>query len=97
MEGKLLNAPEDISRAFETMFFGGEHLKKQKVNDATQQQVEANLNQPHDDPEHDIEVFHDEITIDETKSALLKSTNTKSFDIDGLHVTLIKKLGNFFC
>ena len=22
MEGKLLNAPEDISRAFETMFFG---------------------------------------------------------------------------
>ena len=92
-EERLLYAPEEISKEFETMFFGGEHLKKQSFNDATQLQVEDKINQPHDDPEHDNGVFHDEITYDELKNAILKSSNTKFFDIDGLHVTMIKILG----
>ena len=92
-EGRLLYAPEEISKEFETTFFGGEHLKKQIFNDATQLQVEAKINQPHDGPEHDIEVIYDEITFDELKNAILKSSNTKSFDIDGLHLTMIKNLG----
>ena len=91
-EGRLLYAPEQISKEFETTFFRGEHLKKQIFNDATQLQVEAKINQTHDGPEHDIEVFHDEITFDELKNAILKSSNTKSFDIDGLHLTMIKNL-----
>ena len=33
----------------ETMFFGGEHLKKQSFNDATQLQVEVKVNEPHHD------------------------------------------------
>ena len=70
-----------------------EHLKKEIFNDATQLQVEAKMNQPHHGPEHDIEVFHDEVTFDELKNAILKSSNTKSFDIDGLHLTMIKILG----
>ena len=78
-ERRLLYAPEEISKEFETTFFGGEHLKKQIFNDATQLQVEAKINQPHDCPEHDIEVFHDEITFDELKNAISKSSNTKSF------------------
>ena len=86
-------APEGIGKEFETTFFGGEHLKKQIFNDATQLQVEAKINQQHDGPEHEIEVFHDEITFDELKNAILKSSNTKSFDIDGLHLTMIKHLG----
>ena len=93
-EGRLLYAPEEISKEFETTFFGGEHLKQQIFNDATQLQVEAKINQPHDGPEHDIELFHDEITFDELKNAILKSSNTKSFDIDGLHLTMIKNLGS---
>ena len=44
-EGRLLYAPEEISKEFETTFFGGEHLKKQIFNDATQLQVEAKINQ----------------------------------------------------
>ena len=92
-EGRLLYAPEEISKEFETTFFGGEHLKKQIINNATQLQVEAKINEPPDGPEHDIEVFHDEITFDELKNAILKSSNTKSFDIDGLHLTMIKNLG----
>ena len=92
-EGRLLYAPEEISNEFETIFFGGEHLKKQIFNNATQLQVEAKINQTHDGPEHDIEVFHDEITFDELRNAILKSSNTKSFDIDGLHLTMIKNLG----
>ena len=91
-EGRLLNAPEPISEKFETTFFGGEHLKKQIFNDSTQLQVEAKINQLHDNPELDNEVFH-EITINELKNAVLKSSNRKSFDIDGLHVTMIKNLG----
>ena len=75
------------------MFFRGEHLKKEIFNDATQLQVGAKLNQLHDGPEHDIEVFHDEITFDELKNAILKSSITKPFDIDGLHLTMIKNLG----
>ena len=63
------------------------------MNDATQLQVEAKINQPHDDPEHENEVFHDEISIDELKNAILKSSNLKSFDVDGRHVTMIKNLG----
>ena len=39
-EGRLLYAPEKISKEFETTFFG-EHLKKQIFNDATQLQVEC--------------------------------------------------------
>ena len=35
-EGRLLYAPEEISKEFETTFFGEEHLKKQIFNDATQ-------------------------------------------------------------
>ena len=92
-EGRLLYAPEEISKEFETTFFGGEQLKKQIFNDATKLQVEAKINQPHDGPEHDFEVFHDEITFDELKNAILKSSNTISFDIDGLHLTMIKNLG----
>ena len=92
-EGRLLYAPEEISKEFETTFFGGEHLKQQIFNDAIQLQVQAKINQPHDGPEHDIELFHDEITFDEMKNAILKSSNTKSFDIDGLHLTMIKNLG----
>ena len=92
-ERRLLYAPEQISNEFETRFFGGEHLKKQIFNIATQLQVEVKINQPLDGPEHDIEVFHDEITFDELKNAILKSSNTKSFDIDGLHLTMIKNLG----
>ena len=49
-EGRLLYAPEEISKEFETTFFGGEHLKKQILNDATQLQVEAKINQTHDGP-----------------------------------------------
>ena len=75
------------------MFFGGEHVKKQIINDATQLQVEVKINQPHDDPEHGNEVLQDEITFDELKNAILKSNNTESFGIDCLHVTMIKKLG----
>ena len=92
-EKRLLYAPEEISKEFETTFFGGEHLKKQIFNDATQLQVEAKINQHYDGAEHDLEVFHDEITFDELKNAILKSSNTKSFDIDGLHLTMIKNLG----
>ena len=92
-EERLLYSPEEISKEFETTFFGGEHMKKQIFNDATQLQVEVKVNQPHDDPEHDIEVFHDKITFVELKNAILKSSNTKSFDIDGLHLTMIKNLG----
>ena len=62
--GRLLYPPEEISKEFETTFFG-EDLKKQIFNDTTQLQVEDKINQPHDDPEHDNEVYHDEITFDE--------------------------------
>ena len=49
-----------LAKNSKTTFFGEEHLKKQTFNDATQLQVETKINQPRDDPEHDIEVFHDE-------------------------------------
>ena len=91
-EGRLSYAPEEINKKFETTFFGGEHLKKQMSNDAAQLQVEEKIKQLHDDLEHDNEVFHDKFTFDELKIAILKSSNTKSFDIDGLHVTMIKNL-----
>ena len=78
----LSYAPEEISKEIETTFF-----------DATQQQEEDKMNQPHGDHEHDTEVFHDEIIFDEVKNANLKSSNTKSFEIDGLHVTMMKNLG----
>ena len=58
-EGRLLYAPEENNKKFEITFFGGEHLKKQIFNDATQLQVEAKRNQPYDGPEHGIEIFHD--------------------------------------
>ena len=35
-EMRLLYAPEEISKEFETTFFGGEHLKKHIFNAATQ-------------------------------------------------------------
>ena len=92
-EGTLLYAPEEISKEFETTFFRGEHLKKRSFNDTTQLQTEAKINQPHDGPEQNIEVFHDETTFDELKNAILKSSNIKSFDIDGLLLTMIKNLG----
>ena len=40
------------------------------------------LHDNHDEMKHD---NHDEITFDELKNAIFKSSNTKSFDIDGLH------------
>ena len=92
-EGRQLYAPEEISKEFETTFFGGDYLKKHILNDATQLQVEDRINQPRDDPEHDNEVFYDEVTFDELKNAILKSGNTKFFDIDGLHVTM-KEFGH---
>ena len=73
-EGRLLYAPEEISKEFKTTFFGGEHPKKQSFNDATQLQVEDKTSQPHCDPEIDNEVFHDEITFDELKNLSLKKT-----------------------
>ena len=98
-EGRLLYAQEEISKEFETRFFGGEHLKKQVFIDATQQRVEAKIYQAHDDTEHDNDVLRDGISIDEMKNDNLKPSNTKSFDIDGLHVTMIKNSGTwaFLC
>ena len=46
------------------------------------------MNQPHNDPQHDNEVFQNE-----WKNAILKSSNTESFDIDCLSVTTEKNLG----
>ena len=66
-------------------------MKKQSFNDAIQH---PKINQPHDDPEHESERFQDEFTTDELKNAILKSSNNKSSDIDGLHVTMIKNLGD---
>ena len=34
------------------------------------------------------------MTIDELKNAILKSSHTKCFDIDGRNVTMIENLGN---
>ena len=48
-----------------------ESLKLRFSQDATQLQVEAELNQSHDDLEHDNEVFENEMTIDELKNLLL--------------------------
>ena len=45
------------------------------------------------DPEHDDDVFQNEITINDLKNDTLKSSNTISFDIDGLHGTMMKNVG----
>ena len=89
-EGMLLYAPKEISKEFETTFFGGEHLKKQNYNDEIQLQLETKTNQRGDEPELDNEEFQDEFTIDEMK----KSSNTKSSNIVGLHVTNVSMMKN---
>ena len=43
-----------LAKDFETTYFEGEHLKIQSFDKETQLKIEANLNQPHDDPEHEI-------------------------------------------
>ena len=42
-----------LAKPKETTYFGGE--QKRSFNDATELQVEANVNQPHDDTEHENE------------------------------------------
>ena len=46
-EGRHLYSPEEISKGFETTFFGAEHLKKQRLNAVTLRKVEAKINQPY--------------------------------------------------
>ena len=75
-------------------FFEGKHLSTQKFDEdhhehlKSKNSVNSNYNEHHDD------LFEDEITISELEQALKELPPLGSFDIDNLHIMILKYLGS---
>ena len=83
-----------IANELRKVFFEGKHLPTQKFDEDQYEYVkrENSLNSNHN--EHNDDLFEDEITISKLERALKELPSTGSFDIDNLHLLILKHLGS---
>ena len=84
----------EIADEFRKVFFESKNLSTQKFDEDHYKYVnqENSLNLNYN--EHNDDLFEDEIIISELEQALKELPPTGSFDIDNLHILILKHLGS---
>ena len=84
----------EIADEFRKVFFEGKHLSTQKFDEDHFEYVKRENSHNSIYNEHNDDLFEGEITISELKQALKELPPTGSFDIDNLHILILKHLGS---
>ena len=91
--GELLYTKSEICTQFETTFFSGQHLPKQSYDEGFFEHVEQEVGVPDSSDEHENGLFVGPLNMEELNAAIAKTSNTRSFDTDGIHLSMIKNMG----
>ena len=91
--GELLYAKSEICTQFQTTCFSGQHLAKQSYDEVFFEHVEQEVRVPDSSDEHENDHFVDPLNMEELNAAIANTSNTRSFDTDGIHLSTIKKMG----
>ena len=92
---EILYTMSAISKNSRKTFFEGTHLHKQTFDESMEKTVNLFLQQPEEIGEHDFEIIQDFFSSEELKDSLTLCPSTNSFDADGIHIQMMKKLGNY--
>ena len=91
--GELLYTKSEICTQFETTFFSGQHLSEQSYDEVFFEHVEQEVRVPDSSDEHENGLFVDPLNMEELNAAIANTSNTRSFDTDDIHLSMIKNLG----
>ena len=91
--GEILYKKSENCTQFETTFFSGKHLSKQSYDKGFFEHVEQEVRVPDSSDEHENDLFVDPPNIEKLNAAIANTSNTSSFDTDGVHLSIIKKMG----
>ena len=91
--GEILYEKSEICTQFETTFFSGKHLSKQSYDKGFFEHVEQEVRVADSSDEHENDLFVDPLNIEKLNAAIANTSNTSSFDTDGIHLSIIKKMG----
>ena len=78
---------------FETTFFSGKHLSKQSFDEGFFEHVEQEVRVPDSSDEHENGLFVDPLNMEELNAAIANTSSTRSFDADGIHLSMVKNMG----
>ena len=78
---------------FETTFFSGKHLSKQSYDEGFFEHVEQEIRVPDSSDEHENGLFVDPLKMEELNAAIANTSSTRSFDTDGIHLSMAKNMG----
>ena len=93
MTGELLYTKSENCTQIETTFFFGQHLSKQSYDKGFFQHVEQEVRVPDSSDEHENGLFVDQHNMEELNAAIANTSNTRSFDTYGIHLSMIKNMG----
>ena len=85
----------EISKEFQEIFFEGKHLRKETFDESMEKTVYSFLQQPEELGEHNMEFFPDFFSSEKLNDSLKQFLSTNSFDHDGFHSQMMRKLGNY--
>ena len=75
------------------ILLSGQHLSKQSYDEGFFEHVEQEVRVPDSSDEHENGLFVDPLIMEELNAAIANTSNTKSFDTDGIHLSMIKNMG----
>ena len=90
--GELFHTKSKIWTQFETTFFSGQHLSKLSYDEGFFEHVELEVRVPYCSDEEQNDLFVDALNIEELNAAIANTSNTRSFDTDGVHLSMIEKM-----
>ena len=91
--GELLHTKSEDFTQFETTFFSGQHLSKQSYDQGFFEHVEQEVRVPDSSDGHENGLFVDPLNMEKLNAAIANTSNTRSFNTDGIHLSMIKNMG----
>ena len=90
---ELLYTKIEIFTQFETTFFAGQHLSRQSYDEGFFEHVEQEVRVPDSSDGHENGLFVDPLNMEEQNAVIANTSNTRSFDTDGIYLSMIKNMG----
>ena len=91
--GELPHTKSEICTQFETTFFSGQRLSKQSYDEGFFEHVEQEVRVPDSSDDYENGLFVDPLNMEELNAAIANTSNTSSFDTDGVHLSMIRNMG----
>ena len=90
--GELLYTKSEICTQVETTFFPV-NISPNNLREGFFEHVEQEVRVPDSSDEHENGLFVDPLNMEELYAAIANRSITRSFDIDGIHLSMIKNMG----